>query len=265
MLTHVTLDPAQLDESALALRRAWRESLVVVVHPASPLPDVRAAYDALLPRIGTPHYLAEDVRAGDRSVQRTGGLWMEVRYDPAFPDAYRHSPNAQPLHTDGSYIPSFPNASLMCCVANADQGGETVFLTAEALVDALGRERPALLEALETVPMPHARSGDRRTLPVIRRGLGQTGTLRLNWNYYCVAGDCGAPAAELREELFAYLQASEAVRAALVPVKLAPGDAVVWWDERLLHGRNAFVASAAGERFLWKCAVDVDVFPDGAP
>jgi len=267
VLTHVTFDLARLDESAQALRRAWRESLVVVVHPdpRSPLPDVRAAYDALLPQIGTPHYLAEDVRAGDRSVQRTGGLWMEVRYDPAFPDAYRHSPNAQPLHTDGSYIPSFPNATLMCCVASAAEGGETVFLTAEALVDALRRERPALLEALETVVMPHARSGDRRALPVISRGRGSVGTLRLNWNYYCVAGDCGDRAAELREELFAYLQASEAVRAAIVPVKLAPGDAVVWRDDRLLHGRNAFVASAAGERFLWKCAVDVDVFPGGAP
>ena len=263
MLTHVTLDPARLDDSALAVRRAWRESLVVVTRPAAPLPDVRATYDALLPRIGTPHHLAEDVRAGDRSVQRTGELWMEVRYDPAFPDAYRHSPNAQPLHTDGSYIPTFPNATLMCCVANADRGGETVFITAEALAEALRRERPELLHALETVTMPHARSGDRRALPVIRRG--DHGELRLNWNYYCVAPDCGEQAAELRERFFEYLRASEAVRAAIVPVKLAPGDAVVWKDERLLHGRNAFVATEPAERFLWKCAVDVDVFDGKAP
>lgn len=264
MLTQVTLDPSQLDASAQALRRAWRESLVVVVRPAAPLPDVRAAYDAFLPRIGTPHYLAEDVRAGDRGVQRTGGLWMEVRYDPAFPDAYRHSLNAQPLHTDGSYIPSFPNATLMCCVANAAEGGETVFITAEALVAALRAEQPALLEELETLTMPHARSGDRRELPVIRRGAG--GELRVNWNYYCVADDCSSQAASLRQRFFAYLQGSRAVREAIAPVKLAPGDAVVWHDERLLHGRNAFQASAVGERFLWKCAVDVDVFagPDGA-
>jgi alpha-ketoglutarate-dependent taurine dioxygenase len=261
VLTHVTLDPARLDDTALAVRRAWRESLVVVTRPAAPVPDVRATYDALLPKIGTPHYLAEDVRAGDRSVQRTGELWMEVRYDPAFPDAYRHSPNAQPLHTDGSYIPAFPNATLMCCVANADRGGETVFITAEALVEALRRERPELLAELEAVTMPHARSGDRRALPVIRRGA--EGELRLNWNYYCVAADCGPEAAALRERFFAYLQGSEAVRAALVPVKLAPGDGVVWKDERVLHGRNAFVAAAAGERFLWKCAVDVDVFGGG--
>lgn len=262
MLTHVTLDPARLDDAALAVRRAWRTALVVVIRPSAPLPDVRATYDALLPRIGTPHHLAEDVRAGDRSVQRTGELWMEVRYDPAFPDAYRHSPNAQPLHTDGSYIPTFPNATLMCCVANADRGGETIFITAEALAEALGRERPDLRSALEAVTMPHARSGDRRALPVIRR---EGGELRLNWNYYCVAGDCGPEAAALRERFFEYLQASPAVRAAIVPVKLAPGDAVVWKDERVLHGRNAFVATEVAERFLWKCAVDVDVFEAGAP
>lgn len=261
VLTHVTLDPARLDESAAAVRRAWRESLVVAIRPAAPLPDVRATYDALVPRIGTPHYLAEDVRAGDRSVQRTGELWMEVRYDPAFPDAYRHSPNAQPLHTDGSYIPSFPNATLMCCVANAARGGETVFLTAEALVEALGRERPALLAELEATVMPHARSGDRRELPVIRR---EGGALRLNWNYYCVAADVAPPVAALRERLFEFLGASEAVRAALVPVKLAPGEAVAWRDDRVLHGRNAFAATTVGERFLWKCAVDVDVMPGSA-
>ncbi len=209
-------------------------------------PACAPPYDTLLPRIGTPHYLAEDVRAGDRSVQRTGELWMEVRYDPAFPDAYRHSLNAQPLHTDGSYIPSFPNATLMCCVANAAQGGETVFLTAEALVESLRRERPELLAELESMVMPHARSGDRRELPVIRR---EGGELRLNWNYYCVAADCGPEVTALRERLFSYLRESPAVRAAIVPVKLAPGDAVVWKDERLLHGRNAFAATEIGERF----------------
>src|SRR5690606_26970012 len=120
-----------------------------------------------------------------------------------------------------------------------------------------------LLRELETITMPHARSGDRRELPVIRRGA--EGELRLNWNYYCVAGDCGAPAAALRERFFAYLQASPAVRAAIVAVKLAPGAAVVWRDERLLHGRNAFVATEIAERFLWKCAVDVDVFEGEAP
>src|SRR3546814_11115164 len=76
----------------------------------------------------------EDEILGSRDQQRTGEIWMEVRYDPQHPDAYRHSANAQPLHTDGSYIPSFPNATLMACVANAGAGGETTFIDADDLV-----------------------------------------------------------------------------------------------------------------------------------
>src|SRR5438105_12629860 len=110
MLRAVAIDPADLAQSAARVLAAWREALVVHLLAPAGLGDVRGAYDALLPLIGTPHSLAEDVRAGGRELQRTGGTWMEVRFDPAFPDAYRHSPNAQPLHTDGSYIPSFPNA-----------------------------------------------------------------------------------------------------------------------------------------------------------
>jgi len=253
----VILDPERLAESSAVLVRTWREAEVIVIRPSRELDDVWRTYDTFLPLIGTPHYLAEDVRVGDRGVQRTGGLWMEVRYDPRFPNAYRHSLNAQPLHTDGSYIPSFPNATLMCCVASANHGGETIFITAEQLVAAMRAECPDLLDALESVVMPHARSGDRRALPVVRR---VDGVVRLNWNYYCVASDCPPRVLELRERLFAYLRDSPAVRAAIVPVKLAPGEAVVWKDERLLHGRNAFLASDASERFLWKCAVDVGVF-----
>ena len=65
----------------------------------------------------------------------------------------------------------------------------------------------------------------------------------------------------LREAFFGYLRDSKRVREALVEVKLKPGDCVVWKDERVLHGRNAFLAQEIAERFLWKCALDVGVFP----
>jgi alpha-ketoglutarate-dependent taurine dioxygenase len=257
VLRNVALDPDDLDRTAAATLAAWREALIVTLTPTRPLADVRATYNALLPKIGTPHYLAEDVRKGDRDQQRTGELWFEVRYDPSLGETYRHSLNAQPLHTDGSYIPTFPNATLMCCVANAAEGGETIFITAEDVTAALRAERPELLAALESTPMKHTRSGDTRTETVFRRAGDE---LRINWNYFCVAKDNPPATLELREQLFAFLRDSPRVRAALHEVKLRPGDAVVWKDERLIHGRHAFVAREASERFLWKCAVDVGVF-----
>jgi len=253
----IELDPANLASTAASVLEAWSSALVVTITPSVQLADVRATYDALLPMIGTPHYLAEDARIANRYSQRTGELWTEVRYDPAIRNSYRNSSNAQPLHTDGSYIPTFPNATLMCCVASADNGGETVFISAEELVAALETERPDLLDALQQVPMPHTR-GDHRTLPVIRRHGAEP---LLNWNYFCVAADCEPCVAELRQQFFDYLRDSVAVKSALMPIKLMPGDAVVWKDDRMLHGRNAFQADRPGRRFLWKCAVDVGVFP----
>ncbi len=257
MLRLVPFDPANPALSATAVLDAWKSALVVHIQAARPISNVRAAYDALLSRIGTPYYLAENVRVGGRDSDRTGELWTEVRFDPSFPDAYRHSTSAQPLHTDGSYIPSFPNATLMCCVSNAAQGGETIFISGDDLVAALQAERPDLFELLKKVPMPHQRSGDRRVCPVIRR---QGDAWLLNWNYYCVANDCAPAVQGLRQTFFDFLRDSERVRRFLVEVKLRPGDAVIWKDERVLHGRHAFQAQETSERFLWKASVDVGVF-----
>jgi len=258
MLATIDLDPTSPERASAAILDAWSRCRVLCIRAPKLQPDeVHAFYDRILPAVGTPHLLAEDVNVGDRDSQRSGELWMEVRYVPGVENAYRHSANAQPLHTDGSYISSFPNASLMCCVRNAQDGGETTFLDGERLVDILRAEDPSLLSQLEATPMPHERSGDRRVYPVIRY---VDGSPRLNWNYYCVSRQATPEALALRERFFAFLQSSAAVARAIVPVKLSTGDAVTWKDDAVLHGRNAFRASEASERFLWKCAVDIGVF-----
>ncbi len=145
----------------------------------------------------------------------------------------------------------------MCCVQNAGEGGETTFIDGEQLVLALETEAPDLLQRLQTVPVLHERSGDRRLQPIIQR---QAAEVRLNWNYYCVSAGASTEALRLRQQFFEFLQSSPAVSRTTVGVKLATGDAVTWNDDAVLHGRNSFRASAESERFLWKCAVDVGVF-----
>lgn len=241
-----------------AILDAWEANLVVhVTGLDSAKADLRY-YDALVKTIGTPHDLAEDATVGNREQQRIGRRWMEVRYDPAIPDAYRHSANGQPLHTDGSYIASFPAATLMFCVSSAASGGETIFLPANDLVRILEHDDPTLLNDLATIPLPHRRSGDERNEAVIRRT--QDGTVLVNWNYYCVDRSAGSPALELAARFFTFLQRNPAIAEGCRSVRLAPGDAVVWKDDRVLHGRNAFSATSTSERFIWKCAVDVGVW-----
>ena len=75
--------------------------------------------------IGTFLHIAEDAREKDRSKGRTGEVWCEVRNDSSIKNAYRHATIAQPLHTDGSYIPSY-SSSIMACVSSAAVGGEPI-------------------------------------------------------------------------------------------------------------------------------------------
>lgn len=241
---------------ARGILEAWESSLVVHVRGVGKRPDLFDFWDRMTKRIGTPVELAEDATAGDRDHQRTGERWMEVRFDPRIPNAYRHSSNAQPLHTDGSYIPGFPS-TLMFCVSSAMSGGETIFLTNADLVGALEACRPNLLERLWEVPVPHRRSGDSRTECVLRRGLD--GEILLNWNYYCIDRSAGAEAVTLAEEFFAFLRDEPRVQESCRPVLLEPGEAVLWKDDRVLHGRNAFDATHTSQRWIWKCAVDVGV------
>lgn len=242
-----------------AILKAWEPGLVVHVSGLDPAKADLAYYDSLVEALGTPHDLAEDATVRDREQQRIGRRWMEVRYDPAIPDAYRHSANGQPLHTDGSYISSFPAATLMFCVSAAPAGGETIFLPATDLVQILERDAPGLLDDLTTISLPHRRSGDEREEAVIR--LGSAGDVLVNWNYYCVDPSAGGPVGTLAERFFLFLQSNPGVAEACRPVRLAPGEAVVWKDDRLLHGRNAFSATDPSERFIWKCAVDIGVWP----
>ena len=256
MLCSFSLDPGKPERAVTSLVEAWKQDYlkVFVLEATSPVESVLDFYNDLLPSIGTAAYIAEDVAVGDRHQQRTGEIWMDVKYDPRIKDAYRHSSSAQPLHTDGSYIAQYPNASLMACEANAPRGGETTFLDGDALLQVLRDEAPALLKKLLVVTVPHSRSGDRRELPIVRL---EQDKIFLNWNYYCVDPKGGSEIAEIRQAFHEFLLSSQGVRTATLGVKLDRGDAVVWKDERVLHGRNGFVAHQRGDRFLWKCAVDV--------
>ncbi len=260
MLWEHNFDLVNGHEACIELVTAWKKdpnAKVFVLRARQAPEDVRSFYQSIFPSLGTPRSFAEDVGAGDRNHQRTGQVWMEVRYDPKFPDAYRHSANAQPLHTDGSYIPNYPNSTLLACVVNAGVGGETTFLDLPDLVSILESENPALLQQLRTVIVPHARSGDSRISRILE---GDGLDARIYWNYYCVARDANAEARAVADEFHKFLGSSSEIQRRTLPIKLGIGDGVLWKDDELLHGRNGFKATQTSERFIWKCAFDVGVY-----
>lgn len=252
----VQSDTADTSVRAVAesLLNAWANARVV--HFAEhPLPEVPMQYfNELVEALGTPHLLAEDATIENRGAQRIHQRWMEVRFDPAIPNAYRHSAAGQPLHTDGSYIASFPNATFMFCVSSARSGGETIFLDAEVLVSILGEKQPDLLKRLETIPVRHKRSGDSRESSVIRY---KRGGAIVNWNFFCIDATSSDEVMDLARQFMDFLNHDEDVERSLVSVSLQPGDAVFWRDDHVLHGRRPFEAESVSERFIWKCAVDI--------
>src|SRR6266550_2834871 len=76
-------------------------------------------YDNLSNEIGQWAAMDEDLQTG----QKTGAKWIEIKYDPEFPNSYRHSSSRQPLHTDGSYESDAPEVSFFFCLRAARVGG----------------------------------------------------------------------------------------------------------------------------------------------
>lgn len=255
MLSTIELEAdASVETLVERFNACWGNSKVVHItgRRFSDEKAMRAFYDAFMERAGTPAEVGEDATQGDRNVaQRTGQRWTEIRYDPSIPDAYRHSANAQPLHTDGSYVPDFPDAAIIYCQASAANGGETIFLASEDLVSIMREEAPDMLDELSSEVLPHRRSGTEKIRCVIE---DDEGDVTLTWNYYCVADDVTEEQATLRQRFHDYLRGSERIGDAVKPVGLRPGECVVWKDERVLHGRNGFDPSRPSERFMWKGA-----------
>ena len=84
---------------------------------------------------------------------------MEVKFDPSIKNAYRHSSSSQPLHTDGSYVPEYPNSTLMCCKVNKTLGGETTFVESKKLLNLIKKKNKKLFDFLTTKKIIHERSG----------------------------------------------------------------------------------------------------------
>lgn len=215
---------------------------------------IRDFYEKIGNMIGEYKLLSEDVSLGDRSSQQANTIWMEVRYDSNINDAYRHSSNPQPLHTDGSYNPNFPNATIMCCLSNTAQGGETIFLDLKILIEILKQDDPALLEFLFTEDILHERTGYTNRKKILNF---ENKKLKINFNYFCVSKKNSKESLEKVDKFFNFINTSKKIRENISPIKLDVGDAVFWKDSEVLHGRNGFIPKKDSDRFLWKAAIKI--------
>jgi alpha-ketoglutarate-dependent taurine dioxygenase len=237
---------------AAQIRDALLRSKIVVTTGVDPTLDQRPFWDEVSEQIGGPCFdFAEDYRTG----KTTGGKWQEIRYNPDIQNAYRYSKNAQPLHTDGSYMKNGPEIVFFYCIRRAPRGGATVFIDSADLVEILSLEAPDLLRDLRGTPVHFSKAAEHKTRPILAE---DAHGLLLTWNYYCVDPSEPDSTKALAERFHGFLQARVVGERRLHEVLLAPGEAVFFYDERLLHGRDAFEAARHDDRYLLKSAFHLD-------
>ncbi len=212
---------------------------------------LRAYFDDMVECMGVPIEAGEDyAQAGAPNGQR----WQEIRYVEEIPDmdAFRHSKNAQPLHTDESYVSTGAGLMMFYCQHAAPEGGATYFVSGRQLVSELEQDDPELLADLLSRPVRYAKAGDYKDRPIIE--VDSDGNVDLNFNYYCADPDQDAASLKLNQRFLDYVD-SRLDPETFALAQMKPGQAAAWRDNRVLHGRKSFSATRTNERLIYKTGI----------
>jgi gamma-butyrobetaine dioxygenase len=164
-------------------------------------------------------------------------------------------------HVDNPYRLPQPGYIFLHCLVNAAAGGESVLIDGFNVAARLQREYPKDFATLCTMPVTFAYRDDSAILEhyghlIERRPDGKVSRVIFhNRADQVVAAD--------PKELSAYYAARRAYAGLIwsphmqVTFKLAPGEAYVVDNHRILHGRRAF--DGGGERYLRQCYMDRDI------
>ena len=141
----------------------------------------------------------------------------------------------------------------MCCEYNNAENGETIFIDAKKVADILKDTNLDLFNKINNLEIIHERSGDLKKGPILSEN--SNNIWNINWNYYCVSKNLTKHENETKEQFQNFLLENSKIKENLLQIKMNKGDAIIWKDNEVLHGRNSFIAKNS-DRFIWKCAVN---------
>jgi alpha-ketoglutarate-dependent taurine dioxygenase len=199
--------------------------------------QIRDFYAALAGKAGSLVRRNEDHRNGD--VVGQNDEWIDIVFmEDKKRESYRFSDIYQPLHTDGAYVDHQLDLSFLCCVQQAEVGGETIFLDAIYLHQIMDKYESDLLSRLCSMEVLFDKGEQQSKSSTIIRLIDSK--VLLNWNFYRVSRHNPEEIVNLCESFHLFLE-NKIVRAGLcTPVKINRGDAVFFFDQMVLHGRNSF-------------------------
>jgi len=188
------------------------------------------------------------------------GVAFDVRSVPQ-PENLAYSDAGLGLHTDNPYREPVPGFQALHALVTTPDGGDSLFADGFALAEHLRATAPGAFARLTQTAVPFAyRSRDADLYaqrPLIQ--LSCRGEVRaVHYNNRSIA-PLALAAREVREFYGAYRQFAALLREARFQARfrLRDGDAVVFDNQRILHGRTAF-SSGAHPRHLRGCYLTRD-------
>lgn len=172
--------------------------------------------------------------------------WWEISYQPEKSISYAYSNTRQPLHNDNAWFSDPAEMNFFIMRKQAPSGGENTLYPLSRLMNDLESEDKALFHDLCYIPV------------TIKKGDGQFfnhSTIivpgsdpRIFWNFHRTEKPT-ATIQKLCGAFSAFLERKENT-SSVERLRCASGDGFCFHDQKLLHGRMAFVAHEAFERIL---------------
>ncbi len=203
------------------------------------------------------------------TIEDVVGLWGPIRetnYGRIFhvraeenPVNLAFTPRALNVHTDNPYRRPVPGYQLLHCLTASDTGGVTVLVDGFRAVEMLSDEHPEAYATLTTRWVPFRWADD--TFELTDRGplieVDDRGRLRAVRYNNRSAAPADVPFDEMAGFYDAYRTFADLLHRSELEVRftLAPGECLVFDNERVLHGREG--ESDPG-RYLQGCYVDRD-------
>ena len=189
------------------------------------------------------------------------GRWFEVRSE-VNPSNLAYTNLGLQAHTDNPYRDPVPGLQVLACLENTVDGGESAVVDGFAAAEILRQEDPRALELLSSHPARFeyaGASGVRLSArrPVIERGPDGE-VIAIRFNNRSMAAVTGIPFDAMGDWYAALRRLGEIIDAPenRVSFRLAPGEAFIVDNTRVLHARTEF--SSSGSRWLQGCYADKD-------
>ncbi|KAK3582681.1 hypothetical protein CHS0354_031091 [Potamilus streckersoni] len=188
----------------------------------------------------------------------------------SIPSNFAYSTVELPLHMDLTYYDTTPGLQFLHCLRFDDtvKGGDSTFVDLFRVAEDFRKQYPTEFEVLTRVPVIFARIHSAREHPVYMiterkhievNGIGEI--VRINW-HPGTQSSMAVPEKDLDGFFDAYLIFAKMIQTSpsYRTLRLKPGDMIGFNNRRMGHGRTAYEETAAGNRHLQGCYINIDEF-----